>query len=740
MYQNISLKNNNDYFTPLSKRDSKGVYFYRYIGYEDETLVFLKKYQESAEKRGIYFKESIQNPTDEEVKHCLNIIDGNFQLNMNYITKNNTFLIKKIGISQTNLLNEAIFEVLNNLNKKGINMSILKNTYMKFICWSSRFQVLLTYLCKDEVPKVLYEGEISKYEVYMLQILSLVGCDVVYVNFNNEDSFIKYDNISKVIYGTKRGEPKKHFSKLDLNRVKVEETIDKELKKVTDKLVTNSWIKDDEDFFEVLEKGNNLRGCLLDPSKVYNLFIQYVGVDDPGLYNNRLLALKKSLEKENKPFVIIDKKIENPVMDEIPKINRTEFIDKESLTEIFLAHIVDNFSNTISSYIMKAFKEIVNELGDNNLNKIYNFCVKTYCWLNRYKNILVYNSNVIPLVVYYGECTVNEGYFLRALSKMPVDVIHISPKKPVNNLGGRIIELPNSMDIPQYPYKEARVKIATNAYQAEREIQSVIYTDTGMYRNQQFKKSIPVTIRTTYEEISILWNEEVKFRPFFKSEDEVVYLPNIFAKVCGVKDKQVNSYIKEIKALVNEDTIYFDSMPLLRKDIKVSDNSIRQVLTGNTIDKEKIKNIPEYKYDYINIDMQNYIIEKIQELLELNWLKYDERDLYVKIIGTILDLDKVTLNLIQKFDFTKKNPKVVIVDTDEKMTDFIDCVYILFLNLIGFDIIIFTPTGYRNIEKYINEETFENYIIGDFVFDVKAPKIKANQIVKNNNFFERLFR
>ena len=73
------------------------------------------------------------------------------------------------------------------------------------------------------------------------------------------------------------------------------------------------------------------------------------------------------------------------------------------------------------------------------------------------------------------------------------------------------------------------------------------------------------------------------------------------------------------------------------------------------------------------------------------------------------------------------------------MANLEDCIYILFLNLIGFDIIVFTPTGYRNIEKYIKEECFENYIIGDFIFNLKAPNIKTATAEKTG-FFEKFFK
>lgn len=64
----IELKNNKDYFLPLSKRPLKGVYFYRFIGYDDNILKFLKEYEASTISNGIYIKKPISNPKENMVK------------------------------------------------------------------------------------------------------------------------------------------------------------------------------------------------------------------------------------------------------------------------------------------------------------------------------------------------------------------------------------------------------------------------------------------------------------------------------------------------------------------------------------------------------------------------------------------------------------------------------------------------------------------------------------------------
>ncbi len=742
MFKVLTLKDNNDYFLSLSQRSSKGVYFYRCIGFDDNILKFLRKYEIYSQNKGVYIKENILNPSDKEVKECLDKINENFALTISYITDNTKILLNYLNTFQVTLISESVFEILNELYKGGANANILKNAYVKFMCWSIRFQKFLRYIGNEKVPKVLYEGEISKYEVYMLRILSLCGCDVLYVNFNSDENFIKFhNNQSKLINGKFKGNPKIHFSKINLEELEKEDKIKEEIQSIDNKIVQNTWINE-EDFFEVIEKTNTLRGVLTNSyNKIYNMLIQYLGVDDKGAYNNRLLSLKQKLQKSKKSFLLIEGKIANPTIEEVNSIKRENYLNMKDLIKGVCKNIYNSFQDNMLSYALKALTDTLENIHETNLNKLNNFAIKQICWLKRYSDKLVYDKENLPIVIYYGDCiSSSEAYFLKMLSQMPVDVIYISPNKEISNLlGGKVVELPNSESIIEFPTKEMKVKASTVAYKAEKEIETTLYNDTGLYKNQQFARSTPITLKTTYEEISIIWKEQSKFRPSFKSEDNKVYVPNIFAKVCGVKDGDINKYIKEIKELITDETIYYKSLPFFKSVPKLDNISVSNIIINNEINKRNLKSIKEYKYDYLNSDTQNYIIEKIQELIDLKWIEYNNIDLNTVILSTLLNLDKPTLNLIQKFDFTKEVPKIVIVDTDESMANLEDCIYILFLNLIGFDIIVFTPTGYRNIEKYIKEECFENYIIGDFIFNLKAPNIKTATAEKTG-FFEKFFK
>ena len=633
-------------------------------------------------------KDYLQNPTEEEVKKCISKINGNFELSIIYLNNNSKLLLNNLSDVQLNKLNQGMFAVLNELKTLGKSLGILKNTYVKFLCWLKRLEKLLIEIDNNKNISAVYYGEISKYENYLVKVLNYAGC------------------ITKIT---------KEIPKSDV--------------------ITNEWMKDEEDIFDIFFKKNSVRGFLIDQSKKYNLSIQYLGVDDKKEYNNRLYNFKKKLVKENKQFIIIENKIQNPLSDEVPNVNKNQCLTKDNIVNAF-SSFFDN------KYFEMAFKKIFSEINDNNINQLFNIGIKIFCWSKRYSKSLYYDGENIPLLIYYGEANDYESYFLRFLSLCPVDVLYISPSKIRNYiLGGKIIELPNVYEIPKFPVEEVKVKVATTAYKAEKEIENTIYNeDTCIFKNQQFAHVTPITLKTTYEEIFILWNEEATVRPSFKVEENRVFVPNIFAKICGVKDGNKNNYTKEFKSLVNDKTIVYDGFPLIMNAASVTDISLNQAISRNKIVPDYLKKIPEYKYDYINDNTQNLIIEKIQELIDLKWIEYSGSNLNKIILGTLLNLDKMTLDLIQNFDFTKDNPKIIIYDNDEAMPNVMDCIYLCFLNLIGFDIVIFTPTGYKNIEKFIKKGVWETYLIGDYMYDIKLPKVKGNVVFRDKGgFFSRLF-
>ena len=95
------------------------------------------------------------------------------------------------------------------------------------------------------------------------------------------------------------------------------------------------------------------------------------------------------------------------------------------------------------------------------------------------------------------------------------------------------------------------------------------------------------------------------------------------------------------------------------------------------------------------------------------------------MIAQILNLPGDIVRMLQRFDFTKKNPKLIYINTSEAILSLEDSILTVFLNLMGFDILFFVPTGYRSIEKYFQNSPMEEHQIGEYLYDLQVPDMRS---------------
>lgn len=750
IYQKLKCSNKENYFKPLSEREEKGVYFCRLIGFDEELLIWERRLQIACQKNGKYISKKLLQPDENAVSSFFNKVGQfTFEINQNLyysiIEKWLDFVPQRI---QKNIA-DAIYCVLSELSLNQKNMNILKNTFVKFMCWLKLdFGNMLCYLGEQNVPKILYEGEISKYEFYILRVLCLSGCDIAYVHFSDESFYFKVDDKgiwADVIYGKRRGQPQKHFKNIDLNTLQQQEKTKQNIKSVADLVKTNIWLQGD--FWKKIFQTNSQR-VLLDRNHYYNFFVQYIGIDQIELYQNRLYKLKEDLKQNGKQFIIIENSIENPSIEESNALRLQRYDNKDDMLQQLSEKIILIGNDMLQNLLKRAFFVTIEQYQENSISKIYNVALKLICWLNRYSSELLkqFDYENLPLFLYYGKINKNQALFLNLLCYLPIDVLYISPKKEYQNVfeqwGGIVVELPNDSELFDFPKKEIKIKQATTAYQAERELDTLLYTDTGLYRQRQFSRTKAVTLKMIYEEIGIIWKEEAKYRPNFETKNNIVTIPNIFVKINGVNGSKTE-YFKSIGELLTENTIFIKNFPYIAK-VGYCYTNVSQFLKNDKILIENVKKHSDYRYDFLNLETQNYILEKAQEMIDLHWIETSETEIEKIILYIVLNLDKRTLQLIQQFDFTKEIPKVVVVSVNETVATLEDAIYLLFLNLVGFDIAVFTPTGYRNIDKYISRNAFEEYEIGEYFFQLEVPertKLErmAKSITTENGLFNRIF-
>ena len=135
------------------------------------------------------------------------------------------------------------------------------------------------------------------------------------------------------------------------------------------------------------------------------------------------------------------------------------------------------------------------------------------------------------------------------------------------------------------------------------------------------------------------------------------------------------------------------------------------------------------------------MLEKLAALIDQKTIRgIGENRMEYTVIATALNLPKKIVRLIQKFDFTKKNPKLIYINTQETVISLEDSILTAYLNLIGFDILFFVPTGYQNIEKHFNKKIMEEHQIGEYLYDLTVPDLKHLPTGARPSWRDRIFK
>lgn len=738
MAEHKKIRSLDDFFTDAKKRRSSEVYFYRINGYTAETDKFIRRYYEEAKRSGAVIEGKIQNPDEKNLSYYNEIMGMDFRCEAAFIENGLRKWLPRMKAFQRELVSQSIYDVLIEMKKNGKNDNILKNAYIKFMCWLYyRFEHVVNRLGEDKVPKILYEGNISKYELMLMCILSGSGCDVVLLQYSGDGDYLKLDPNSRLSDELHLANMVDFPSDYCIKKVRadIQKAFDNErLYGVKPDIVncTNAWISGKG--LEDIKTAAATRGA--DERFFYNCFCRICGVEDKVTYADELYRLLLEMKNSGRKVVIVNGPIPKPTNDEISKIKRANYSNSDQLIMGLAENIKCVDDTQLQKIMRRSFVDIMisarEQIGEN-INRLTNKAVYLLCWLKRYENGLFANrkQSQISCYISMGGCRDdNEAMFLRFLARTPTDVLILCP-----NLDSECcladsllyeINYSQSLVLDTFPEDNSQTHIATAAYHAERELDTLMYRDSGLYRDRQYDKINVINLQTIYEEISILWNEELKYRPSFSAVDGVVNVPVIFAKISGVKSGMTAPYWESIKQLLTSETLFVKDVPFIGS---TEPNPMKayavEFYKNGKLQKSKIKNHQKYPYAILKDETQDLLLDKLALLLEQKLIKgIGENGTEYTVIAQILNLPKEIVRMIQNFDFTKKNPKLVYVNTTDKMISLEDSIVTVFLNLVGFDVVFFVPTGYRSIEKYLGGKMPEEHQIGEYKYDLQVPDMK----------------
>ena len=739
MFQLGRIEKLHDYFSACSRRREQAVFFYRVAGYSGEVAAFLTQYDQAARTNGVVIEGRIPNPDPKQLDYLAEMMGSDFQLDAGFLTQKLTRWLPRLTGAQREAVVTAMTATLQDLQAHGKNENMLRNAYIKYMCWLYyKFERILGRLGGDELPKILYDGTVSGYELQLLVILARAGADIVLLERAGDAGYLRCDPTSQYaqLYQAPGLTPfPADFSLRQLREQGRQQAERQKLYGAPAGIApcTNAWMKA-PDGKEILTA---VRARGDDPKLFYNAFVVQYGVEDKLLFPSDMVAFYQQLKREGRKVCLENGRLPPPTPEEIAAVRRRNHQTAEQLAADLAANLQYPNNQQLQTLMRQAFLDVVLEEDKavgGNLNRLLNKAVYLVAWMKRYQKDLFQNWQApeVGVFILFGACSGdNEALFLRLLAKLPVDVLVLLPdlNAPCVLKDPALLDLHKEHSLPMtdFPVEPSQMRVRTAAYQAEREMDSILYQNTGLYRAKQHQKAEAVTLQTMYEEIGLLWDQELKYRPGFAAEGDTVTVPVLLEKICGIKDGPILPYWLEIKKLVTPETTLVTKLPW---QTGLEANPMKpyatQFLRQGRLQREKIKQHKDYPYGILRPEIQDYLLDKLQVLLDEKLIAgtYQNGTEYT-IVSTILGLPKDLLRRIQNFDFTKKNPKLIIISTTEETLSLEDSILVAFLNLVGFDILFFVPTGYQSIEKYFQKPFANEHQLGPYRYDLQVPDFRT---------------
>ena len=336
-----------------------------------------------------------------------------------------------------------------------------------------------------------------------------------------------------------------------------------------------------------------------------------------------------------------------------------------------------------------------------------------------------------PKVVWYGDTTQSQRYFLLLLMWLGCDVLLFHPAgkddfQPLDphNEESTVYRYGDTAPMQPFPTQIREVQ-ATVGYRSTQQLERLIEDEHGVYRPWQYQNYEPhnVMLQHTYDDIFIYAKEPAMMRPGFKAQKPTIYIPNIFAKVNGMsRDKQ--DYWEKMHALVElPNTLLIQQFPYVKESKANFQFHYDKSLVGGNLDSERMMGTSWWQYKELSPEIQVAIARIIIDCCEnpsiqkINGEK--ERDLAITTLKQLSMVPKEILRFMQSFDYAQQLPKIVVF-YDESLGHLTraDAILFSFLNRFGFDIIFYTPTGKQDIENYLEPSIYTIHLLEEMVFDV----------------------
>ena len=786
-------------------RPNNAVYFVRITAFTPQIDDALKKCVEKAQHGGMLIDGKLASPDVNQISYYQKIIGDNFELNAQFIS---TVLLKwlpKLSLESRRCLTDAIYNMLIGLQKNGKNNNILKNAFTKYMCWIYyKFAQLAEKISSNNAPMIVYDGDISIYELQMLSILNTAGCDIVLLETRGDDAYLKLDphsEISQFIklpqgeafpadYGLKKivaslrpprpapqshpqqpttpdrahsasvqtrpQQPQTRVQPVQATRpspvptpapANAQPTAPRPLDLGPEpklKLCTNTWQTSPDPLKSITTP---FMSRSIEPGLLCNAYHCINGAQNPANYENELSCFYQSLIDSKRNVAIVEKSLEPPTMDEINKIQRGNYRFIEDMIKSMTINFALGVNVELQKYAVHAFAKVMLDEAKKpgmNVNKATNTAVYLLSWFKRWQSVLFsgWYAPATACFIFFGPVKKDkEILFLKLLSYMPVDVLILSPD--LNDLftleDPRLVTTMNlnSLAIEHFPKDRRNVRVMTEACQAELELDGYLDADAATAR--RINKIKTFQLATASCELFDIWLQNIEDRPAYDISRGTVNVPVLFSKISGVEQMTEIDYWLSVKNYITPETYVIRNLPFITKSnySPIGLHATDFYRKGKLL-RDRIKSDKNYNYMFLRGELQDLILDKLEEILTQNLIRANaQTGGEYAIITAALSINKDICRMIQKMNYKHQAPKILVANSNESTGSLQDAVQFLLLNMIGFDILIFAPTGYQCVEQWYTKPFVDDHVQGDYQYNYTVPNFNTLEPPKQG-FFSRL--
>lgn len=466
-------------------------------------------------------------------------------------------------------------------------------------------------------------------------------------------------------------------------------TLAQEQKAIGFSVCRNAWMKEPDPLQEIQRR----------PEGLNTIFCEIKGTNCIANYAEDLFKLRRSLSD----CIVINGKIPNPTVDE----GRQE----------------------VKGIVKPVLQRFLREKGitGNDAKVLKALCCRYFSQVSKAK---------VGTLLYYGSITEKKEIQLLDFAKeLPMDVIILNHAKEESyDFKGdfMVIEEEFASPLAQFPDEV----LATGAASVEKTLDQVLYGDENFSRPNQYSDVESIILNVTKEDVTGLWSEEIKMRTGYGIENGKVIVPTLYAQITGLGNFSKRSYIDFVSALT-QNSMCFVTEALEISPIKLKGDSSLKTMSDKHFNKkfaEKVLSMTPLSI--LSQEKQNLLVEKANEMIK----KYKFNSIWdvLTFAGILFAIPEALAQLIHVWDLTKVNPKIVMVLTGTRKLESKEEVMLQYLHAIGFDVLLFVPTGYGLVTEDLLRSGLQKIDLSNYNFSIQYSEIVSNRKGLLNRLFHRL--